>query len=124
MAEVRSPLVVAGALNAAIAIAAGAFGAHGLKDRLDARRLGIFETAARYHMYTALALVLCGLLVARGLAGASAAGWVMQGGIAIFAGTLYALALTDVRWLGAITPVGGAAMIVGWVMLAVAAGRG
>ncbi len=124
MADTRMPLVAAGALNAAIAIAAGAFGAHGLKDRLDVRRLAIFETAARYHMYTALALVLCGLLVARGLGGASTAGWVMQGGIAVFAGSLYALALTNVGWLGAITPIGGVAMIVGWVMLAVAAYRG
>jgi uncharacterized membrane protein YgdD (TMEM256/DUF423 family) len=124
MPDLRSPLVAAGAINAALAIAAGAFGAHSLRTRLDARRLEIFETAARYQMYHALALVLCGILVGRGLAAAGTAGWVLQAGVVIFSGTLYALALSDVRWLGAITPIGGVAMIVGWILLAVAALRG
>ncbi|MEZ4366175.1 MAG: DUF423 domain-containing protein [Kofleriaceae bacterium] len=120
----RSPLVAAGALNAVIAIAAGAFGAHALRDRLDARRLEIFETAARYHLVHAVALVVCGVLAARELAAAGTAGWILQVGVAIFSGTLYVLALTDARWLGAITPLGGVTMIVGWAYLAWAAWRG
>ncbi len=117
----RSPLVVLGALNAAIAAGAGAFGAHGLRDRIDARSLEIFETAARYQMYHALAIVLCGALATRG---AQQAGWVLQVGIVIFSGSLYALALTGVKGLGAITPLGGLALLVGWAWLAWTAWRG
>ena len=120
----RSPLIAAGAVNAALAIGAGAFGAHGLKDRLDTRRLEIFETAARYHLLHAVALVLCGALALHGVARASTAGWILQGGVAVFSGTLDALALTDVKVLGAITPLGGAALIVGWLVLAWGALRG
>jgi uncharacterized membrane protein YgdD (TMEM256/DUF423 family) len=108
-------LVAAGAINAALAVAAGAFAAHGLRDRLEARALEIFETAARYHMYHALAMVLAGVLLAR------RAGWTFQLGIAIFCGSLYALALTDVKVLGAITPLGGLAFLVGWLWLAITA---
>ena len=111
----RSPLIALGAINAALAVAAGAFGAHGLKDRLDANALGIFETGARYHMYHALALVLCGIIATKG---ATTAGWILQAGIVIFSGSLYALALTGVKGLGAITPIGGLAFLVGWAYLA------
>jgi uncharacterized membrane protein YgdD (TMEM256/DUF423 family) len=121
MADARSPLVALGALNAAIAVAAGAFGAHALKERLAPRALEIFETGARYHMYHALAMIAAGLLVARG---ASTAGWIFQAGIVVFCGSLYALALTDVKILGAITPLGGLAFLAGWGWLAWAAWRG
>lgn len=114
-------LVALGALNGLVAVAAGAFGAHGLKDRIDARSLEIFETAARYQMYHALAMVLCGALAMRG---ASTAGWVFQAGIVIFSGSLYALALTGTKGLGAITPIGGLAFLVGWALLAWSAWRG
>jgi len=117
----RSPLIALGAVNAALAVAAGAFGAHGLEDRLDANALGIFETAARYHMYHALALVLCGIIATRG---ATTAGWILQAGIVIFSGSLYALALTGVKGLGAITPIGGLAFLVGWAYLAWTSLRG
>src|SRR6188768_3424626 len=100
----RSPLVALGALNAALAVAAGAFAAHGLRDRLDARALEIFETGARYHMYHALAMILAGVIGARG---ANTAGWIFQAGIVVFSGSLYMLAVTDVKVLGAITPLGG-----------------
>ena len=113
-------LLAAGAINAALSVAAGAFGAHGLRERLAARPLEIFETAARYHMYHALAMILAALGVARG---AGTAGWIFQAGIVIFSGSLYALALTDVKVLGAITPIGGLAFLVGWVWLAVSALR-
>lgn len=108
----RNPLVAAGALNAAIAVAAGAFAAHGLRDHLEPRALEIFETAARYQMYHALAMILAGVVAAR------TAGWILQAGIIVFSGSLYALALTDVKALGAVTPFGGLAFLVGWLWLA------
>lgn len=117
----RSPLIALGALNAAIAVAAGAFGAHGLRERIEPRALEIFETAARYQMYHALALILCGLIATRG---AATAGWLLQLGIVVFSGSLYALALTGVKGLGAITPLGGLAFLVGWGWLAWSAWRG
>lgn len=110
-------LVAAGAINAAVAVAAGAFGAHALRGKLDARMLEVFETGARYQMYHALAMILCGVLAA------TRPGWVMQGGIVLFSGSLYALALTDVKALGAITPFGGVAFLVGWIWLAITALR-
>ena len=106
-------LVGVGAINAALAVAAGAFAAHGLRERLDARSLEVFETGARYHMYHALAMIFAGLLAAR------TPGWVFQGGIVLFSGSLYALALSGVKGLGAITPLGGVAFLVGWIWLAV-----
>ena len=113
----NKPLVAAGAINAAIAVAAGAFAAHGLRSRLEARALEVFETGARYHMYHALAMVLCGLLVM------TKPGWTFQAGIVLFSGSLYALALTDIKVLGAITPFGGLAFLAGWVWLAISALR-
>lgn len=108
-------VVSLGALNGAIAVAAGAFGAHGLKDRLAPKALEVFETGARYQMYHALAMVLAGILVARG------PGIAFQIGILLFSGSLYALALTDIKALGAITPFGGIAFIAGWIWLTIGA---
>ena len=102
-------LLAAAALNALVATVAGAFGAHVLEGRLDAHHLDIWQTAARYHMYHALGMGLCSVV------GASRAGWVMQAGVAVFAGSLYALALSGVDVLGAITPFGGVAFIAGWI---------
>ncbi len=110
-----------GALLGALAVAAGAFGAHGLRARLDARMLEIWQTAASYHLVHALALVVAGLVAAQKAGVApKVAGAAFLLGVLVFSGTLYALALTDLRWLGAITPLGGVAFIVGWVALAVA----
>jgi uncharacterized membrane protein YgdD (TMEM256/DUF423 family) len=100
----KSVLLAVGAINAALAVAAGAFAAHGLRSRLEPRALEIFETGARYHMYHALGMILCAALAAYGIASARTAGWLLQAGIAIFSGSLYALALTDIKILGAITP--------------------
>lgn len=111
------PLVAAGAINAALAVAAGAFAAHALRSRLEARALEVFETGARYQMYHALAMVLCGLLVM------TRPGWTFQAGIVLFSGSLYALALTGIKPLGAITPLGGLAFLAGWAWLAVTALR-
>jgi uncharacterized membrane protein YgdD (TMEM256/DUF423 family) len=116
-------LAALGAVNALVAVAAGAFGAHALKERLDARRFDIFETAARYQMYHALGMIAAAWLASRGVALASTGGWVMQAGVVVFSGSLYALALSGENWLGAITPIGGLAMMVAWAMLAVAAWR-
>lgn len=113
-------LVAAGAINAGLAVAAGAFAAHGLRDRIEARALEVFETAARYQMYHALAMILCAVLAT---SGARTAGWMFQAGIVVFSGSLYALALSDVKILGAITPLGGLAFLAGWAWLAVTALR-
>ncbi|MGE0546625.1 MAG: DUF423 domain-containing protein [Kofleriaceae bacterium] len=115
----RSPLIALGAINAALSVAAGAFGAHGLRERLEPRALEVFETAARYHMYHALGIILCGVIATTGgPRGASTAGWILQAGIMVFSGSLYALALTGVNGLGAVTPLGGLAFLVGWIWLA------
>jgi uncharacterized membrane protein YgdD (TMEM256/DUF423 family) len=114
-----------GALLGGLAVAAGAFGAHGLKDRLDARALELFETAARYQMYHALALLAVGLWLQSApiprLAG-QVAGWGFLVGTLVFSGSLYLLALSGQRWLGAITPIGGVAFLVGWLAFAIAVG--
>jgi uncharacterized membrane protein YgdD (TMEM256/DUF423 family) len=117
-------LAALGAINALVAVAAGAFGAHALKERLDARRFDIFETAARYQMYHALGMIAAAWLASRGLAWAATGGWVMQAGVVVFSGSLYALALTDRRKLGAITPIGGVLFLAGWALLVIAAIRG
>ncbi len=113
-----------GAVNGLVSVAAGAFGAHGLKDKLSARHLEVFETAARYHMYHALALLAVAWLASRGATSiVNASGWSFLVGIVIFCGSLYALAITGIDKLGMITPVGGLAMMVGWAFLAWAALR-
>jgi uncharacterized membrane protein YgdD (TMEM256/DUF423 family) len=114
-----------GAVWGFLAVAMGAFGAHGLKDRLTALgQAASFQTAAQYHMYSALSLLAVGLLIMVGRSGTAAtvAGWAFLVGSLLFSGSLYLLAVTGLKWLGAITPLGGVAMLVGWAALAVAAG--
>ena len=114
-----------GALSALLSVAAGAFGAHALRARLSAEMLGVFETAARYQMYHALALMAVAWAVSRWPGTLPQwAGWSFVAGTVLFSGSLYALALSGVRWLGAITPFGGLAFIAGWAVLAWAAVRG
>ena len=114
-----------GSLSAFIAVALGAFAAHGLKSRLDATMLATFETGVRYHIYHALALLAVGWACTRwpGTA-ANASGWLFIAGTVLFSGSLYALALTGTRSLGAVTPFGGAAFLAGWLCLAWAAWKG
>ena len=107
-----------------LSVAAGAFASHALREKLSERALQIFETAARYQMYHAIALLLVALLLSRAdfpQPTLVAAGWAFIIGVAIFSGSLYALSLTDVKVLGAITSLGGAAFIAGWGCLAIAA---
>lgn len=116
-----------GALFAGLAVAAGAFGAHALRARLGPDLLAVFETAARYQMYHGLALLAVAWLATRadiasqGLV--TAAGWLFITGIALFSGSLYVLSLTGIRWLGAVTPLGGVAFLAGWVCLLLAGRR-
>ena len=117
--------VALGALSALLAVAAGAFGAHALRERLTPDMLAVFETGARYQMYHALALLAVAWAVGRWPGGAAvAAGWLFVAGTLVFSGSLYLLTLTGARWLGAITPLGGLAFILGWAALAWAALRG
>jgi len=110
------------AVNGFVAVAAGAFGAHALKARLDASALAAFEVAARYQMFHALALLAVAWLTAsRPTSAVSAAGWCFTLGIVVFSGSLYALTLGGWRWMGAITPIGGLLLLAGWALLAIAA---
>jgi len=114
-----------GAFFAFVAVAAGAFGAHALEQRIPADRLQIFETAARYQMYHALALIAVAWAATRWTGAiVTVAGWLFVAGIVVFGGTLYGIAFGGPRWLGAITPLGGLAFMGGWTILAVAALRG
>ena len=107
-----------GACFGGLGVAAGAFGAHTLKSILPAEMLNVFETAVRYQMYHALALLAVGSVLHRQPGEASqTAGWLFVAGIVLFSGSLYLLAFSGIRWLGAITPLGGLAFILGWGLL-------
>jgi uncharacterized membrane protein YgdD (TMEM256/DUF423 family) len=112
-----------GALSAGLAVAAGAFGAHALRARLSVADLAIYETAARYQMYHALALFGVSVLVPRvhGTVLPAAAAWLFVAGTLVFSGSLYVLALTGNRRIGAATPIGGLAFLMGWLLLVVIA---
>ncbi|HEX5749373.1 MAG TPA: DUF423 domain-containing protein [Archangium sp.] len=116
--------LILGAASAFLSVAAGAFGAHALRARLTPDLLTLFETGARYHMYHSLGLIAIGLLMqVRPSPLLNGAGWAMTVGILLFSGSLYALALSGVRALGAITPLGGLGFLAGWLLLALAAWR-
>ena len=117
-------LFAIGSILGAIGVGLGAFGAHGLKSRVGPDLLAVFETGARYHLLHALAILAAAWAAERWPGTwAVAAGWLFVAGIAVFSGSLYAMALSGQRWLGAITPIGGVCFIAGWVALAVAALR-
>jgi uncharacterized membrane protein YgdD (TMEM256/DUF423 family) len=116
--------VVLGSLSGCLAVGLGAFAAHGLRARLPAESLATFEVGARYHMYHALALVLVAWASGRWPGSTTlVAGWLFVVGTVLFSGSLYLLGVTGQRWLGAITPFGGVAFLLGWLALAAAAWR-
>ena len=118
--------LLAGAISAGVAVAAGAFGAHALRDALPPDRLAVFETGARYQMFHALALVAVAALPERVAAGRTVrtAAFLLLAGTFLFSGSLYVLALSGVRAWGAVTPLGGVCWLAAWGLLAVAAARG
>ncbi len=120
-----STFVALGAANAFWAVAMGAFGAHALRGRISADSLAIYHTGAQYHLFHALALLLVALLSERLAAQRLCAwcGWLFLAGILLFSGSLYALAITGVRVLGAITPLGGLCFLAAWAVLTMAALR-
>ncbi len=116
--------VAMGAGAAGLGVAVGAFGAHGLRAHVSPEALAVFETGVRYQMYHALGLIAVAGAAARWPGPwAQVAGWSFAAGIVLFSGSLYLMALTGARWLGAITPIGGVAFIAGWAALATAALR-
>ena len=113
--------LVLGALNAVLAVILGAFGAHALKARVSAEMLAVYQTGVQYHFNHALGLVLVGLAIAQLPESAFLkwSGGLMLVGIVLFSGSLYGLSLSELRWLGAVTPFGGAAFIAAWVVFVV-----
>lgn len=114
--------IACGALAMLLAVALGAFGAHGLKTRVDEEHLAIWSTAVHYHALHAIALFGFGVWRERS-PGGGVAGWAFLTGIALFSGSLYGLALGGPAWLGPITPLGGIAFLLGWLLVAVSALR-
>jgi len=116
--------IIAGAINAFLAVAFGAFGAHALKEKLSEKYLAIWETAVQYQMYHAIGLIVIGILMSPTIIGhvsqLSWAGYLMLAGIVIFSGSLYVLSLSGIGILGAITPIGGVAFLIAWVLVIVA----
>ena len=107
-------------LSGMLAVVFGAFGAHALKGKLDGQALKVFETAVQYHFYHTFALLVVGVIALSQPQTVllKSSGWLFVIGILVFSGSLYLLSLTGVRWLGAITPLGGLALIAGWACLA------
>ncbi|MTJ48621.1 DUF423 domain-containing protein [Dolichospermum sp. UHCC 0259] len=111
------------AIFGGLSVAGGAFGAHALREKITERALEIFDTGARYQMYHALALLLVAILISRLESPPTTllvSGWLFIIGVVIFSGSLYALSLTGIRSLGAVAPLGGLALMLGWAALAVA----
>jgi uncharacterized membrane protein YgdD (TMEM256/DUF423 family) len=113
--------VFIGAISGFVSVAMGAFGAHALSQRLSERSLAIYHTAAQYQMYQALALVLFGIWANQQPQSSSSVGICWTVGTLVFSGSLYALALTDIKILGAITPIGGVLFLAGWILFAIQA---
>lgn len=116
----RSHLIL-GSLLGGLAVVAGAFGAHALADHLDERAMAIWDLASRYQLVHAVVIVMLGFAAPR--KGWTVAGWLFVTGVVVFSGSLYLLAVTHIRWLGAITPIGGVSLIAGWATIFIAALR-
>jgi uncharacterized membrane protein YgdD (TMEM256/DUF423 family) len=122
MTSAARVFLAAGGLAALAAVALGAFGAHALKGRLSPEMLAVWHTAVEYHVFHALGLLAVGLVAAQLPESALLkwSGWLMLAGIVLFSGSLYALALTGVRWLGVVTPAGGTAFLAAWALWVIA----
>ena len=112
--------IILGALCTMMAVGTGAFGAHGLEGKLSDKYMSVWEKAVNYQMYHGLGLILIGIISGTTSINVNWAGWLLFFGIVLFSGSLYILALTQIRILGAITPLGGVLFIVGWLMLIIA----
>ncbi len=126
MSHLTKLFLFLGGLNAALVVALGAFGAHALKTRLSTEMMAVYHTASLYHVFHALGLVAVGI-VATQLPASSLlrwSGWLMFAGIILFSGSLYVLSVSGLRWFGMITPFGGTAFILAWVLFVVAVARG
>lgn len=115
--------VLLGSLSAFLGVALGAFGAHGLKTRVTPEMLTVWQTGIQYHLVHALGLVLIGILceLMPGVSLIRSAGWMLLAGSVLFSGSLYIMVLSDIRALGMITPFGGLAFLIGWLLLVIAA---
>lgn len=122
MSAIAKLFLFLGGANAALVVVLGAFGAHALKARLSSDMMAVYHTAIQYHLFHALGLIAVGVLAAwlPGSGYLKWAGWTMLAGIVLFSGSLYLLSVSGIRWLGAITPLGGIAFIVAWVLFCIA----
>ena len=113
---IAKTFLIIGAINALLSVVLGAFATHGLKNKLDQHYLNVFQTGVEYQFYHALGLILIGIVCAQWLPNGflKSSGWVMLFGIIVFSGSLYVLSITQIRWLGAITPIGGVSFIIAW----------
>jgi uncharacterized membrane protein YgdD (TMEM256/DUF423 family) len=125
MNAIAKLFITIGSISGALAVMIGAFGAHGLKDKLSDHMLAVYKTGVEYHFYHTLALLAVGLVALHSESKwLTASGWSFLAGIVIFSGSLYALSTSGIKILGAITPIGGLCFIAGWVLLATAAIKG
>ncbi len=120
MTAAAKTFLLLGAINAMASVMLGAFGAHGLKNKLNAQAMVTFQTGVEYHFYHSLGLLIIGILITQlPVAGIKLTGWLMFIGIILFSGSLYILAITGIRQLGMITPIGGICFILAWGLLAI-----
>jgi uncharacterized membrane protein YgdD (TMEM256/DUF423 family) len=114
--------LILGGINAALVVLLGAFGAHGLKERLTAEMLAVYQTGVHYHLFHALGLIAVGLVATQIPASAYLkwSGWLMLAGIVLFSGSLYVLSVSGLHWLGMVTPFGGLAFILSWTLFVIA----
>lgn len=117
--QISKIFLVLGSLNAMLAVMLGAFGAHGLRTRISSGMLEVYQTAVQYHLYHALGLLIVGIITCHFAPSYwfKSSGWLMFAGIILFSGSLYILSMAQLRWFGAITPLGGMAFILAWLML-------
>lgn len=122
MPQTARLLLVLGGINAALVVMLGAFGAHGLKEKLSAEMLAVYQTGVHYHLFHALGLLALGLVATQMADSAwlKWSGWLMLVGILLFSGSLYVLSLSGLRWLGMITPFGGVSFIAAWILFVIA----